>query len=102
MEIAFGRLKARWRCLLKRIDVHHSFVPQIVATCCTLHNIVETYNDEFMVNWLESVRDAELLLQQPGQHTSLVKDDYAGYDMRVFLSVYLANNFPLRSSRLPI
>ncbi|KAK4871867.1 hypothetical protein RN001_015991 [Aquatica leii] len=39
VEIAFGRLKARWRCLLKRLDIDHSFVPHAIATCCTLHNI---------------------------------------------------------------
>nr|XP_012153568.1 PREDICTED: putative nuclease HARBI1 [Megachile rotundata] len=27
IEIAFGRLKARWRRILKRIDVHYTFAP---------------------------------------------------------------------------
>ena len=43
VENAFGRLKGRWRCLLKRIDIHVTNVPDVVATCVTLHNICELY-----------------------------------------------------------
>lgn len=100
VEIAFGRLKARWRCLLKRIDVHYSFVPEVVAACCTLHNIVESYKEIVPTNWIQAVHDAEFVLLQPVELRNRWADDYGGYDLRVFLTDYLSKNFPLRQSSL--
>jgi len=33
----YGRLKGRWRCLLKRLDVNVFDVPELIAACCVLH-----------------------------------------------------------------
>ena len=41
IECAFGRLKARWQILSKRIDMGLKFVPNIVYACFVLHNICE-------------------------------------------------------------
>ena len=38
-ERAFGILKARWRCLLKRLDNQMENVLAAVIACCVLHNI---------------------------------------------------------------
>jgi len=51
VENAFGRLKGRWRCLLKRIDHHTENVPYIVATCVTPHNLCELFGDRFQGSW---------------------------------------------------
>ena len=39
VENAFGRLKGKQRCLMKRIDAHISNVPGIVEACVVLHNV---------------------------------------------------------------
>ena len=58
VENAFGRLKGRWQCLLKRIDLHVSNVPHVVAACVTLHNICETYGDHCLPEWIVGDQDA--------------------------------------------
>ena len=55
VEHAYGRLKGRWRCLLKRLDVSVEDVPNVIATCCVLHNICEMHGDIFDKNLLEGV-----------------------------------------------
>ena len=53
VEIAFGRLKARWRRLLKQNDMFVENVPCVVAACCVLHNICEIHGDDFDEDWIE-------------------------------------------------
>jgi len=55
VEHCYGRLKGRWRCLLKRLDVDICDVPTVVSACCVLHNICEIHREEFNEEWLEGV-----------------------------------------------
>ena len=52
VENAFGRLKGRWRCLLKRMDCHLSNVPNIVASCVVLHNMCKMFGDHCDNEWI--------------------------------------------------
>ena len=57
VENAYGRLKGRWRCLLKRLDVSVRDVPELVSACCVLHNICEVHGESFDEGWMDGVRD---------------------------------------------
>ena len=48
VERAFGTLKGRWRCLLKRLDNRLENVSQVVITCCVLHNICQRHGDQYV------------------------------------------------------
>ena len=54
VENSFERLKGRWRCLLKRIDLHVNNIPHVVAACATLHNICEISGDHCLTDWIVS------------------------------------------------
>ena len=49
---AFGRLKGRWRCLLKRIDSNLINIPNMIGSCVVLHNICEMYGDHCSNEWI--------------------------------------------------
>ena len=56
VEHAYGRLKGKWRCLLKWLDVNVCDVPQLVAACCVLHNICEIHAEHFNEEWMEGIQ----------------------------------------------
>ena len=71
VEMAFGRLKARWRRLNKKIEMHVDNVPNVILACCILHNVCEIHNDEFNEEWL-----ADVDLEQPDDtHVSTTTTD---------------------------
>ncbi|XP_072858744.2 uncharacterized protein LOC110082590 isoform X5 [Pogona vitticeps] len=57
---AFERLKGRWRCLLKRLDVAEKNVPLVIVACCILHNICESRNEAMQEGWQEGMDCADL------------------------------------------
>lgn len=54
VENAFGRLKGRWRCLLKRLDFKLENVPHVVSSCVVLHNMCELFGDNCPLEWADS------------------------------------------------
>ena len=69
VQHGYGRLKGRWRCLLKQLDVDVSDVPEVVTACCVLHNICEVHGEKFSEEWLGVNQASVVLVRQP--HLSL-------------------------------
>ena len=69
-ENAFGRLKARWRRLLKQNDMDVFNVPRVVLACCILHNICEIHGDTFSTVWLDTMTDDQPATIAINTHTS--------------------------------
>ncbi|KAM3862871.1 uncharacterized protein ACN63O_012764 [Diretmus argenteus] len=67
VERAFGRLKGRFRCLLKLNETHITFISQIVSACCVLHNLCEVHNEEYLGGDVEEDEEGDAEEQQQGQ-----------------------------------
>jgi len=97
VEKGFGHLKSRWRCLLKRIDLHYTNVPKVVIACCVLHNILELKNEPVLSHWMESVESSENIYPQPLRNECKTYDSYNASNARDALRDYMTQ-FPLRKS----
>lgn len=65
VECTFGRLKGRWRSLLKRNDVRIDHMTTLVTACCILHNMCEVHKDGFDTQWLDEVQASCHLTSSP-------------------------------------
>lgn len=51
VENASGRLKGRWRCLLKKNDCDIELIKSMVVACCALHNLCESHGEDYHQDW---------------------------------------------------
>ena len=93
VEHAYGRLKGRWRCLLKRLDVSVEDVPNVIATCCVLHNICEMHGDTFDENLLEGVETGHGTLATTTT-ASGVSHSMSGVNVRQALMAFFQQQYP--------
>lgn len=75
VEMAFGRLKGRWRLLLKRSDINYTFMPQVIVACCVLHNMIECRKEVFPPQWTLTADDYENI--QP--ETEVLESRFVSY-----------------------
>ena len=88
VENAFGRLKGRWRSLLKRNDCSLEFVKVQVAACTTLHNICEKHGERYYDDWTEVVRNVEL----PHPHTRCTRTEDRAVEIRIALTRHFSQD----------
>lgn len=73
-ENAFGRLKARWRRLLKQNDMSINHVPQVVLACCILNNVCEIHGETFLSSWMDDLSTDQQPVSTPFRSSSLNAD----------------------------
>ena len=66
VELAFGRLKARWRRLSKQNDKIVENVPTVIGACCILHNICQIHGDTFNEEWLQDIPNTGTITSNDG------------------------------------
>ena len=89
VEDAYGRLKGRWQCLLKRNDTDVSDLPEQVAACYVLHNMCEMHGERFNDDWLEDVESSSNISVDNSSTTTLCE---SGEDIWRALTAYFINN----------
>ena len=89
VEHSYGRLKGRWRCLLKRLDVDVGDAPELVAACCVLHNVCEFHGDAFDDEWLNGVECEDF--RTCSTSTSSVQSSDSAVDIRNAFTSYFSH-----------
>ncbi|XP_061565182.1 uncharacterized protein LOC133419782 [Cololabis saira] len=84
VEMCFGRLKGRWRCLLKRNDAKLELAKKMALTCCVLHNICEEHGDNFSEDHPDRNMNIQPLLQAVPENGTPEGADIRAALMRYF------------------
>ena len=53
IDCSFGRLKARFGCLRREMDISQEVLPYVVYACLVLHNVCETHEERLASEEME-------------------------------------------------
>lgn len=56
IECAFGRLKGRFGCLRRDMDIDMKYLPEVIYACFVLHNYCEINNDAIAKSRVEEAQ----------------------------------------------
>lgn len=96
VENAFGRLKARWRIVSKRMDCDVDLAPYVIMTCCCLHNLCEKLKTPLTQQQIDDASSQTDQLQPIADANQRVEVGAA--QIRDAIKDHLANTQPLRTS----
>ena len=91
IENAFRRLKCRFRCLNRAMNVNVKELPNLIMSCFVLHNFCEFRNKKLPNGYLQNARVEVKILQRDCQRTkyrNVVNASSAMEVRRVFLTYF--------------
>ena len=65
IECAFGRLKARFGCLRRDMDITNDDLPYVIHSCFTLHNFCETSSEAINPVYIGAAKKYDQKFQTP-------------------------------------
>ena len=94
VECAFGRLKARWGFLRRKVDLKIETIPKVIYTCFVLHNFCESLSNN-QLDEAEVQAQISRHQQEDDQPDPIYsRDDSSGEYVRRVLTEYIAQNLP--------
>ncbi|XP_064461857.1 uncharacterized protein LOC135372063, partial [Ornithodoros turicata] len=94
VENTFGRLKARFRFIMKRMECRIPTAKRAIRAACTLNNICEALKDSVEQQWLQEAQIVDGQYGQPSHNTDVCSS--RGDQVRGALTKYFWKNAPHR------
>ncbi|KAL1447466.1 hypothetical protein MTO96_044281 [Rhipicephalus appendiculatus] len=86
VENAFGRVKARFRFIMKRMECNLTTTTLVIKACCVLHNICEGFQEHVEPQWEQEVAMWDAAYEQPTSTSDA--SSKSGEDVRTALAKY--------------
>ncbi|XP_064468466.1 uncharacterized protein LOC135379146 [Ornithodoros turicata] len=94
VENAYGRLKARFRFIMKHMECRIPTAKRAIRAACTLNNICEALKDSVEQQWLQEAQIVDGHYGQPSHNTDVCSS--RGDQVRGALTKYFWKNAPHR------
>ena len=89
IECAFGRLKARFGCLRRDMDISLKDLPAVIHSCFILHNFCELNNEQVSSYRVEVARKYDDQFQPPHSASAVSHNESGGKQVRnVFVKFF--------------
>ena len=89
IECAFGRLKGRFGCLRRDMDIDMKYLPEVIYACFILHNYCEINNDVIANSRVEEAQRFDANFQPiPSTCHGVNNNEAGGKEMRQIFVKY--------------
>ena len=98
IECAFGRLKARWQILNRRVDLKFEHLPELVYSCLLLHNFCEVNGVDIDDDHVRQQIEYDKEIQPNVAPDRIFSYNSAGVRVRDIITKYINEHLPHHQS----